>query len=121
MAGSQASFTWKQTTLFSNMKTFEPKLERALTALTEHYGTKVETAAKKKAPWTDQTGNARNGLTTSVFHEPGKHTIVLFHRVPYGIWLEVARDGKYQIIMPTIIKEGAAMFATANKLITRLP
>lgn len=120
MAGRQASFSWKSTTLFSNMKTFEPKLERALVALTEFYGDKIEKAAKENAPWTDQTGNARNGLSTAVEHEPGRHTIVLYHRVPYGIWLEVRRDGQNAIILPTLNKQGAEMMKRLNKLIARV-
>ena len=118
MAGSQRSFQWKTETLFKNTKVFKPQFERALVALTEFYGTKIETEAKRNAPWTDRTGNARNGLTTAVEHEPFKrHTIVLSHRVPYGIWLEVKNAGAYAIIMPTLRVQGEAMMKTLNNLL----
>lgn len=118
MPGKQSSFTWKTETLFKNTKVFKPQFERALVSLTEFYGTKIESEAKKNAPWTDRTGNARNGLTTAVEHEPFKrHTIILFHRVPYGIWLEVKNAGAYAIIMPTLNKQGQAMMNTLNTLL----
>jgi hypothetical protein len=35
-----------------------------------------------------------------------KHTIIIFHRVKYGIWLEVRQGGKNAILMPTVLKVG---------------
>lgn len=113
-------FYWKTDTIFSNTKTIQPKLERALIALTEFYGQKIEDAAKANAPWTDRSTNARSGLTTAVFHEPQRHRIMLFHRVDYGIWLEIAMGKRYEIIMPTLRTQGAAMMARATKLMGAL-
>lgn len=104
----------------TNLALFEPKLERALVALTEFYGDKITAAAKTDAPWTDRTGNARNGLETDVSHAPRMHRITLFHKVEYGIWLEIAHNGAYRIIMPTLDAQGKAMMATVQTILGRV-
>lgn len=120
MAGS-SGFKWTDDTLIRNTKNFDVRLERGIVAVVERTATKVEGTAKRDAPWTDRTGNARNGLTTTTDHDPGKrHVITLFHRVPYGIWLEVRADGKNAVIMPTLTKEGKAMMKLLSRLIERL-
>lgn len=75
--------------------------------LTVDYASKYgEGKMKAEAPWTDRTGAARTGLFTDKFHAgtlgKGVHRIVFGHSVDYGIWLEVANSGRYQIIMPTV-------------------
>lgn len=119
MAGKQGSFKWKSDTLFANMRLFEPRLDRALVALTEFYGNRIEGAAKMNAPWTDRTGNARGGLETAVTHAPGVHRITLFHKVEYGLWLEIANGGRYRIIMPTLESQGRQMMRDAERLVRR--
>lgn len=57
---------------------------------------------KSNAPWTDQTGNARNGLNGVVEADNEGVSIVLFHSVPYGVFLETRWSGRYSIIMPTV-------------------
>ena len=112
----QKGFHWKTETLFNNVKTINPKLDRAIVALTEFYGQKIEDEARKNAPWTDRSTNARSGLTTAIIHEPKRHRIILFHRVDYGIWLEIAMEKRFEIIMPTLRVQGALLMARANKL-----
>jgi hypothetical protein len=105
--------------LQTNLKTFEPKLDRGLVALTERAGQTITDTAKRNAPWTDRTTNARNGLETNVEHSLNKHRITLFHKVDYGIWLEIAHAGKYRIIMPTLESEGRKLMRNANSLLRR--
>jgi hypothetical protein len=57
---------------------------------------------KTQAPWTDRTSAARNGLHAVANSGPGYFELVLSHAVSYGIWLEVANSGKYQIILPSL-------------------
>lgn len=77
--------------------------------------------AKTKAPWEDQTGNARNGLNAQVDRlGPTTHALTLFGSVPYQIWLEVRFAGKYAIIMPTIRIYGPIVMASMNKLLDRM-
>jgi len=66
------------------------------------FAREVEAYAKENAPWEDQTGDARDGLTAQAKFSFTKYTIWLYHTVDYGIWLEIRWDGKFAIIMPTI-------------------
>jgi hypothetical protein len=73
------------------------------------------------APWTDQTGNARNGLKAKAGKDVEGVHIFLFHRVSYGIWLEVAHEGRYQIIMPTLRFALPLVLATLRRVLERMP
>jgi hypothetical protein len=76
---------------------------------------------RENAPWTDRTGNARAGLDTTTDHEPKvHHTIWLFGRMPYQVWLEVRFAGKYAIIGPAIVDQGKKLMKTFTKLLDRL-
>jgi len=57
---------------------------------------------KSNAPWTDQTAAARTGLHAVTAHGRSRFELILAHAVSYGIWLEVANSGKYQIILPAL-------------------
>ena len=58
--------------------------------------------AKANAVWIDRTGNARRSIAAE---DLSSKDVVLFYLtigVDYGIWLEVANDGKYRILQPTM-------------------
>lgn len=57
---------------------------------------------KSAAPWTDRTSAARNGLHADTAFGEREYRLILAHAVSYGIWLEVANSGKYQIILPAL-------------------
>lgn len=78
---------------------------------------KVESYAKMNAPWTDQTGAARNGLTASVFVEDGVVVLELAHTVDHGQWLELIQDGRFAIIMPTLEALGAEIAMDAGGMV----
>lgn len=80
----------------------------------------VQDYARGNAKWKDQTGNARNGLFAKANSQGTQHEIVLFHTVPYGIWLEVRFAGRYAIIVPTITDQGPKVMASVGKLMQRL-
>ncbi|AHZ95380.1 hypothetical protein PBI_DAMIEN_19 [Mycobacterium phage Damien] len=61
---------------------------------------------RTNAPWTDRTGAARSGLFALPGHYGKLHEIFLTYSVYYGIWLEVANSGKYQILQPTLLMLG---------------
>lgn len=63
----------------------------------------AENRAKAEAPWTDRTTHARGGLTG--FADCAARDLVsvyLYHKMDYGVFLELARGGPYRIIMPTL-------------------
>jgi hypothetical protein len=80
-------------------------VDRMLSAvfdLAQYFASRIEAFAKQQAPWSDQTGNARQGLTARAFRDATAVTIVLFHTMAYGIWLEVKNAGRYAIILRTL-------------------
>ena len=82
-----------------NIRDYADRLLAAVFDLSQFFAAKIEAYAKARAPWTDRTGNARQGLTARSFRTATAVTLVLFHAVEYGIWLEVANAGNYAIIL----------------------
>lgn len=73
--------------------------------------------AQENAPWQDRSGDARALLKAEVVEEVGSiGMIVLQHGVEYGIWLEVANQGKYAIIAPAIDFWGPVFFNDMRRL-----
>lgn len=86
-----------------NLRRLMPVVDAAVSLTYDHYETVAQNQMRNYAPWTDRTGNARNGLRAKHEEEPLKrHELTLFHTMPYGFWLEVRWSGKYAIIGPTI-------------------
>lgn len=80
----------------------------------------LENYAKQHREWTDRTGNARNRLTARASRTLTGFRITLSHGVNYGIWLEMANEGKYGIIKKSIQKVGPKIFEGLEKLINKL-
>lgn len=95
-------------------------IEKALAVTMVYEASRTQSYARDNAPWNDQTGNARNGLFAESFADGSRQGIVLYHTVPYGIWLEVRFSGTYQIIQPTIQVMGAEVMKTVSKLLARI-
>lgn len=81
---------------------------------------------KENAPWTDRTGAARTGLfvtppqTTKISDLEAIYRLVFGYSVYYGIWLELANSGRYQILIPSIIKHGKEIMANLEDLFGEL-
>lgn len=78
----------------------------ATIALAQNEAGHAEREMKERAPWQDRTSNARNGLRSDVRvtrHQGVSTRIVLamYHSVDYGVFLELARAGRYAIVGPT--------------------
>ncbi|MBO8169344.1 MAG: hypothetical protein H0Z35_09205 [Thermoanaerobacteraceae bacterium] len=73
-----------------------------LYALLLNWAGQLEGYAKQHAPWTDRTGHARQGLHAGVEDRGDEFVLYLSHGVEYGIWLEMAHNGKYAIVGPTV-------------------
>lgn len=85
------------------MESFEEAVDTA-----QRVAKEAEVWMKENAPWTDRTGNARRELYARVTVERDRYLIVIRfgHGVDYGIFLELARAGRFGIINPTIDKYG---------------
>ena len=85
-----------------NIRDYADRLLAAVFDLSQFFAAKIEAYAKARAPWTDRTGNARQGLTARSFRTATAVTIVLFHAVEYGIFLEVKDAGRLAAILPSL-------------------
>jgi hypothetical protein len=108
--------------LVNNIEDIPGFLSKAVKATMKYHEPRAENWMKTNAPWTDRTTNARNGLAARYAGEDGGvHTMVLFHQVPYGIWLEVRHEGEYAIILPALQEVGPNVMSTLNKILERFP
>lgn len=58
---------------------------------------------KDNAPWQDQSGDARALLSAKATPvRPGISEILLSHGVTYGLFLEIAHQGRYAILPQTM-------------------
>jgi hypothetical protein len=63
----------------------------------------AEKDAKRNAPWTDRTGNARRSITgTRAVVEGHEAYGYLYIGVYYGVFLELCNQGRFRIIFPTL-------------------
>jgi len=85
-----------------NMDAWHLRMRAATLTLAQNLAGRMEAYAKRNAPWTDRTGNARNGLWGAAGTDGREVWIRVGHTVEYGKWLELAHDGKYAILGPTI-------------------
>lgn len=96
------------------------KVRRAIMTNMEYWAPRIESHMKNKAPWTDRTGNARNGLAARSYRDRDEFGIVLYHQVPYGIWLETRWSGRYAIIDPTLASQGPRVMGTLTKILNKI-
>jgi len=61
---------------------------------------------RQETYWLNRTHNALNGLFGNVQVRPATISVVLGHTMDYGVFLELANDGKHAILKPTL--DGAA-------------
>lgn len=100
-----------------NLQTLGIRNKARMVATAKYTAPKIQAWMRTNASWTDRTSNARNGLFTSVQISENKVDIVLYHSVPYGVWLEVRWSGRYAIINPAIQYWGPKYFALLAKAI----
>lgn len=116
-AMGEAKVSWDAKTMTANIKGIPKRQARAVEAAFHYHKAPLLNYARQNAPWTDRTGNARNGLFTQVNTDgKGGVQLVLAHGVPYGIWLEVRWSGRFAIIAPAIQHEGPLLMKTIAKM-----
>lgn len=124
-------------TLVPKLKIMKPAVNAALKGVMEYHAASIQDRMRNEAPWTDRTGNARNGLFARAGGGsaigPGRNAlgqftsqgsgelfIEAFHTVPYGIFLEVSRGGKYRVIMPTLESEVGPVLQSCSRILAAL-
>lgn len=90
--------------LLRGMVEHQTRLQKGIELYAETSAKKLESEAKKNAPWTDRTTLARTTITGTAERKGRKMVIALAGNMEYSIYLEEARNGKYAILNPTIEK-----------------
>lgn len=107
--------------LRNNLRDFDDNYRRNIRSVVDYEAAYATGWMKEHAPWTDDTGAARSGLTATPLHARTFSEILLAYSVNYGIWLEVANDRKYAIITPAIRIIGNKLMHDLQHLIDRTP
>jgi hypothetical protein len=90
--------------LTPSLKRLLPAVDAAVDLVFDRYVPESESYMRTNAPWTDRTGNARNGLFAQHDAEHMvRHELTFYGTMPYTFWLEVKYSGKYAIIGPTML------------------
>lgn len=115
-----AGIRFTEDTLTPSLAQLDPQLHSAISALIEFYSDFAEGYMRNNAPWTDRTGNARQGLFARAITSGDQYVIIIYHTMPYGIWLEVRWNGRYAIILPTVESVGPKLMSGLRGLFRRM-
>lgn len=99
-----ASLSWRGVPqVKSGMDEYARRVKYAVVQVMRYWAPVVEAYAKQNASWIDRTGNARQGLRGFV-DDLSETTVTLYlaHSVSYGVYLELAYQARYAIILPTL-------------------
>ncbi|HEY8414649.1 MAG TPA: hypothetical protein VIK99_02640 [Thermaerobacter sp.] len=102
--------------VLKNLDAWHLRQRAATIALAKNWAGRMESYMKQKAPWKDRTGNARNGLWGAAAFDGSNVYIRIGHTVRYGVFLELAHDGKYAILGPTQRHFQADVFKSFEEL-----
>ena len=118
MGRSRVTFDSKR--LQRNLSELPGKVDRAVAVVVDRNAAWGQGWARLNAPWSDDTSAARTGLFAFPESMGGHHEILISHSVHYGIWLEIANSGKYQIILPAVRATGEHLMSDLRRLFREL-
>lgn len=85
-----------------NMRNLTSRLRDAAHAVVDNDFIQMENFAKSNAPWQDRTGDARRSIQKKDLSNQDYILFYLIIGVSYGLYLELANQGKFQILRPTM-------------------
>lgn len=80
----------------------QAKFQASVPIVMKSVGAQIKAYAQANAPWTDRTGNARQGLHCRTQVSKNEIAVVLYHTMEYGYWLELAHQRRYKILEESI-------------------
>lgn len=113
------------TVLVKGLDDYATRIRKALGALADFFAARLEAYAKQNAPWTDRSGNARQGLRAFAIKTAVRVIIYLVHSESYGKYLELGttnedkseRMAPRPIIVPTLEAHYAEIMAAVRRLV----
>lgn len=117
---------------------FDERIHNRMVVISQFHAQRAQALMRENAPWTDRTSNARNGLFATPFYTlgsggPGRdargrftsgdsttYGVVLYHSVPYGIWLETRWAGRLAALLPVLSSEGQEFMLSVAALFSSI-
>lgn len=120
VASKGKSFEFQPGSLRRNLRVFDGNVNALVAGVVVYRAAASVGWMKNSAKWVDRTGNARATLAAYSIHGDNFHEIHLHGGVPYQIWIELARNGKYKVIRRAVIIQGLALMNMLRGLTRRL-
>lgn len=82
----------------------------------------AEAWLKANHPWQNETGAAEAGLHAQLVYTPEQFAgLMMSHGddVPYAIWLEVAHQARFSVLMPALDVFGPRLTSEVRKIVRR--
>lgn len=114
------AFKMDAKSLQSGLKQMNEKAQQAILMYGKNQSKVMESYAKQNAPWTDRTTMARKSLRGDAEKTDSGVRISLAHGVDYGLWLELAKEKRYAIVMPTIETKGKEVLDGYAQLLDKM-
>jgi hypothetical protein len=118
MARVRVSYDDKK--LRKNVLRFDSNLKKNVSAVVDRQAAVTTGWIKQNARWTDRTSAARTGLAAIPNSGLNYEEIFMSYAVNYGIWLEIANDRKYAIIVPAMRIMGKELMDSLQYLLDRI-
>ncbi len=119
---TQSGITWQKrpSEAFPELATaYVSAIHAGVVAIMQAYAPEVENWMRDNAPWTDRTGNARQGLYTALEELVNETvTLILSHGVTYGKYLELCNAGRYAIIAPALDVFAPRIWADVQRMLS---
>jgi hypothetical protein len=125
MSDSKLVFHWTiapERMMIPNLIKYQLKVQVALRSLFATFAAKIEAYARRAAPWTDRSGDARRGLTGWSEGEGFNLIIYLATTVAYGVYLELGTRymAPRPIVVPALQAHYAELVAAIGAIIAGL-
>jgi hypothetical protein len=95
-------------------------IHRGVVIIYQRWAPEIANWMKENAPWTDRTGNARQGLYTAVENVVNTMVeLIMSHGVEYGIFLELKNAGHFAIVNPALDYFAPKIWQDVRELVSR--
>jgi hypothetical protein len=114
------SFDFDQGSLGRNLATFDDKVHDFISRDIDVHTAKGELELKTKAPWTDDTGHARETLWADNDKSNNRYSIHMGHGAEYGVYLEKSNGGRFQVIMPVLLATARSFMSSLEHMFAQM-
>lgn len=120
MADYQRSFSFNQGDLGAHLAVIDDQINDFIDNTMEEAAAEGEKTMKAEAPWRDRTRDARSGLWAGTYASGNKRILDMGHSVSYGVYLEERWGGRYQVVMPVLVRTGRAVMRSLEDMFAEM-